>query len=160
MDLIKNVFNYSFLLILFFGSFCFTLHAEPNFYPSAEQAPEEIEDEADCRSLAIELTGIDPIEVQQYPGYSTAPRKGGALEGAAGGAMAGAVGGAIVGEARDGAAIGAGVGAVGGTMHQRAVDDAYKRSQIQVERQRQALLEKYNRAFKSCMEEKGYSFRQ
>src|SRR5262245_8004171 len=88
----------------------------PIAYPGAGQSlDQQAKDEADCRNIATQATGVSPYTTQpEY--YSGAPSGPGAVGGAARGAALGAVGGAIGGDAGKGAAIGAAVGGTAGVL--------------------------------------------
>lgn len=125
-------------------------------FPTNGQTPEQQEqDDYVCYKWAKQQTGYDP----QHPALASAPPPpsgGGALRGAMGGAALGAIGGAIGGNAGKGAAIGAGIGGAMGMMRQRRAELEYQEKVQQAEAQNQETRATFDRAYKTCMEAKGY----
>ena len=133
-------------------------------FPREGQSQDQQErDEFDCFRWARNQTGFDPM---QTPAASAPPpareaRQGGLLRGGARGAAVGAVAGAIGGNAGRGAAIGAGTGALMGGM--RRSDQNRRQAQAQNQWVDEQVAEyrrerdRWNRAFKTCMEGKGYT---
>ena len=122
-------------------------------YPAKNQNPQQVEkDKQDCAAWATQQTGFDPskpVVVAAPP-----PQQGQVVQGGARGAAVGAVGGAIGGDAGKGAAIGAASGALIGGMRRR--DDAQNQQAQQQAAVNQAASS-YNRAYKACLEGKGYT---
>jgi hypothetical protein len=128
-------------------------------YPAEGQDKEKQEfDEFQCYGWAKDQSGFDPMAV---PTATEAPpeqqaAKGGVARGAAGGAAVGA----IV-DGGDGAAKGAAAGAVVGGMRRRGQnrDQAQKQANWEQEQAQQyaAARNNYNRAFKACLEGRGYT---
>ncbi len=130
--------------------------AEVFAYPKQGQTQQQFEgDQFACHQWARGQTGVDPSR-QVAATTTPPPATGGAVAGAARGAALGAVGGAIGGDAGKGAAIGAGVGATAGLMRQNRYNrQAYQQSQ-QVQAQQQADFARYERAYATCLEARGY----
>lgn len=130
--------------------------AQMFIFPEKGQTKDQQEfDQFTCHKWAKEQTGFDPNQQAAAPAPQ-APHGGQAVRGAAGGAALGAIGGAIGGDAGKGAAIGAAVGGGAGMMRHRRAEMQY---QHQVEEQaadRQAAQQTFNRAYKVCLESKGY----
>lgn len=132
--------------------------AEVFVYPKQGQTQQQFEqDQFACHQWAKGQTGVDPSK--QVAVATPPPATGGAIRGAARGATVGVIGGAIGGDAGKGAAIGAGVGATAGLMRQGAYNrQVYQQSQ-QVQAQQQADFARYERAYATCMEGRGYQVR-
>ena len=129
----------------------------PIAYPAAGQTTQQqAQDEADCRNVATQATGITPSSAP--PEYSSSS-SGGAVRGAARGAAVGAVGGAIAGDAGKGAAIGAAVGGTAGVLRR----SQQRRQDAQVNQQAQAAyqqdLTRYYQSFAACMSSRNYTMR-
>jgi hypothetical protein len=132
--------------------------AQQFVYPAKGQSAEQTDkDKYDCYSWAKQQTGFDPSQPTQVAAASSSAGEGQVVKTAARGAAVGAVGGAIAGDAGKGAAIGASTGALVGGMKKR---DAKKEAQQQQQQQQAAAngaRDAYNRAYKACLEGKGYS---
>ena|SRR5258708_2240703 len=133
--------------------------AQQFVYPAKGQSAEQTDrDKYDCYSWAKQQTGFDPSQPTQAATSPSSSKKGGeVVKGAAVGAGVGAVGGAIAGDAGKGAAIGAASGALlGGIKKNRN-----KKEQQEEQQQQQAAVagakSAYDRAYKACLEGKGYS---
>ncbi|BCA53058.1 hypothetical protein W02_01980 [Nitrospira sp. KM1] len=125
-------------------------------YPSKGQTKEQQDqDEFSCYKWAKEQAHFDPNQPMQQA--AAPPPQGGAAKGAAKGAALGAVGGAIGGDAGKGAAVGAGVGAAAGAHKRRKAEKQQDAAGQQAEKQHEASVENYQRAFGACMEGKGYT---
>ena len=128
-------------------------------YPSEGQSAEQqSKDETTCREWATKQTGIDPDNLnipQAAPKDSTDAGKTVAGSTAVGGAIGG-LGGSMGGQFGKGAAVGALVGAIGGMVKTQMDHSNQRKSQDQ---QKQDLLNQYNRAFRACIEGKGYTVR-
>ena len=134
-----------------------TALAAPIVYPaSGQSAEQQQEDDGACYVWAKNETGVDPAA--GTPATAPAPddRRGGAVRGAAGGAAIGA----IVGDSDD-AAKGAAAGAVLGRMRQnrqnRAVQEQHEQQVQSAQAHSAAELDNYHRAYKVCMEGRGYT---
>lgn len=160
---------------------------QPFIYPTKGQtAQQQQKDRTECNGWATEQTGFDPVQAlqeqqaaaaqaqqqtqqaqqtaaKQINGAQAAPA-GGAVKGAA----AGAAIGAVAGNAGKGAAIGATTGVLAGSaarrQQQTAATAQQQQSQQQIgsqQAQQQAAakqnLDNYNRAFKTCMQGRGYT---
>lgn len=156
-------------------------------FPAEGQDPEQQrEDRLQCQGWAAEQSGYDPslaaLSVYLYglaaasTGASAAAGKDGALRGAAGGAakgslVRGAAGGAavaaLIGALSDdvstgkAAAYGAGAGAAGGALRgrlqQKGTDKAAAAEVESLAQQTRRNLANYGRAYKTCLEGRGYS---
>ncbi len=158
--------------MLFIPIFCFVLFSSAQFapaqdffvFPSRGQSQQQMDgDMADCQIWARQQTGLDPLAAPRAttpPPPREAPQ-GGLVRGGARGAAVGAVGGAIAGNAGRGAAIGAGTGALLGAM--RRSDQIMREEQAQQQwTQQQATQQaqdrdRFNRAYRTCLEGKGYT---
>jgi hypothetical protein len=130
---------------------------KPIVYPSGGQSlSQQSKDEGECQSWARQQTGFDPANTPQYERSS-----GGAgrsmVGGAARGAALGAVGGAIGGDAGKGAAIGAGVGATSGLLGRGRDVRRTQRNNEQAQANYNAGLQRFNAAFATCMQGRGYT---
>lgn len=152
-----------FLLMLF--SFSQVVLATDFFvFPAQGQSEEQTQrDKVECQMWATNQTGFDPLQTPTAtapPPAQEAPQ-GGLLRGGARGAAVGAVGGAIAGDAGRGAAIGAGTGALMGGMRRsdqvRSEEQAQQQWAQQQASQHAAHRDQFNRAFKACLEGKGYT---
>ena len=153
-----------FLTVIIVGP---VLAQEQIIYPSKGQSAEQLEkDKFECYSWSKGQTGFDPMEVpkatapppQQQSGGSTA---GGAAKGGLLGAGAGAAIGAIAGDAGKGAAIGAVSGGLLGGARRRSQNTGDQQRQQQWEQEQVANYQRnrdsYNRAYRACLEGRGYS---
>jgi hypothetical protein len=132
-------------------------------FPAQGQSEEQTQREkVECQVWATNQTGFDPLQTPtaSAPPPQEAPQ-GGLLRGAARGATVGVVGGAIAGDAGRGAAIGAATGALVGGMRRsdqvRREDQAQQQWAQQQASQHAAERDRFNRAFKACLEGKGYT---
>ena len=129
-------------------------------YPTKGQTAEQIsKDKYECHEWAKQQTGIDPLRVATGVQAEKVEKRGGAFGGAARGATLGVIGGAIGGNAGKGAAIGAGVGAMGGAMRRRQSNKEQMQAYEGADRQRQALMDTFNRAYHACLEGRDYSIK-
>jgi hypothetical protein len=132
--------------------------AEVFVYPKKGQSQQQFEqDQFQCHGWAKQQTGVDPARIQVAT--TPTPEQGGAVKGAARGAAVGAIGGAIGGDAGKGAAIGAGVGVAGGAMKQGARNREAAASAQQAQAQQQTALRRYEKAYATCLEGRGYQVR-
>jgi hypothetical protein len=141
---------------------CFTANlaqGEVFVYPKKGQSQDQFEqDQFQCHKWAQQQTGVDPAQPQPAAG-APPQQQGGAVRGAARGAAVGAVGGAIGGDAGKGAAIGAAVGAVGGRMRQNRQNQEAAAAQQQAQGQQQANVQRYEKAYGTCLAGRGYQVR-
>lgn len=153
------------VILLALLSFAQAVPAQDFFaFPSRGQSQQQMDrDKAECQTWARQQTGFDPLATPRAttpPPPREAPQ-GGLVRGGARGAAVGAVGGAIGGNAGRGAAIGAGTGALLGAM--RRSDQMMREEQSQQEWARQQAAQqaqdrdRFNRAFRTCLEGKGYT---
>jgi hypothetical protein len=138
-------------------------------YPAKGQTAEQTEkDKFECYQWAKQQTGFDPVQgapqVAAAPAQPAQPAKPGGevVRGAARGAAVGAVVGEIADDdAGKGAAAGAAGGALMGGFKKRDKKQAQAQQQQQQQQQAQAASgqkqDAYNRAYKACLEGKGYS---
>ena len=161
--------------------------AEPFIYPSKGQtAKQQQKDTNECYGWAGQQTGFDPAkelgeqqaaaaqarqqsqQAQQTAVQQMESTQGQGVGGAARGAAGGAIIGAIAGDAGRGAAIGAAVGLLGGWHRRRAEEIEAAQQQMQTQQQiagqsaqqlavSQQKLANYSRAFKTCMQGRGYT---
>jgi hypothetical protein len=139
--------------------------AEFMIYPAKGQSQDQqTRDKGECHQWAVQNSGVDPAALAAQAPPSTAPQgqeKRHVLRGAAGGAAIGALGGSMGGEAGKGAAVGAGAGVLVGAARKRRAAKQQTQQQQQATQQHQqntkAQLDKYNRAYKACLEGRGYS---
>ena len=149
--------------VLFFSAPAVTAQ-ELFVYPSQGQSQEQTEkDKFECYNWARQQTGFDPVQTPAAtapPPSGEAP-KGGVIRGGARGAAVGAVGGAIAGDAGRGAAIGAATGALLGGMRRadqrRQEEEALRQHAQQQASQNKQNRDQYNRAYKTCLEGRGYT---
>ena len=128
-------------------------------FPAKGQTPEQTDkDKYDCYNWAKQQTGFDPSQPTQATTTSpSSTGEGQVVKSAARGAAVGAAAGAVAGDAGKGAAAGAAAGGVVGGIKKR---DAKKEAQQQQQQQQAAASgarDAYNRAYKACLEGKGYS---
>jgi len=122
-------------------------------YPAKGQSPDQTgKDKQECAAWAKQQTGFDPSKPVVVA--SPPPKEGQVVQGSGRGAAAGAVGGAIAGDAGKGAAIGAASGALIGGMRKRNDTQAQQSQQQAVVEQTRSA---YDRAYKACLEGKGYT---
>ena len=134
-------------------------------YPAKGQSQEQMEkDKFECYQWAKGQTGFDPMEKPQatQPPPQQEAKKGGVVRGAARGAAVGAVVGEIADDdAGKGAAAGAAGGAMIGGMRRREQARGQQRAQNQWAQEQTAAYNQkrdtYNRAYKACLEDKGYT---
>ncbi|ELS04230.1 hypothetical protein Xen7305DRAFT_00039580 [Xenococcus sp. PCC 7305] len=133
-------------------------------FPSQGQSEEQMErDKVECQIWARQQTGFDPLATPTAttPPPSREASQGGLLRGGLRGGALGAVAGAIGGDAGRGAATGAATGALMGGM--RRSDQAVREqtAQRQWAQQQEAEQfrdrERFNLAFQTCLQGKGYT---
>jgi hypothetical protein len=129
------------------------------FPANNQKADQQSQDEFECYKWAVEQSGYDPINPTKVEAekVDTSP-DGSAVRGAARGAAAGAAIGAIAGDTGKGAAIGAAAGAIRGRRHKK-MGDAYEKQAAEqnAAAQSQALEDSFKKAFRVCLEGKGYT---
>lgn len=133
-------------------------------YPQKGQSAEQqAQDKAQCQTWATQQTGFDPLNpptasAARPQNESTGP---GVVGGAAGGAALGAIVGAIAGDAGKGAAIGAAGGGLMGGMRsgsqRRRNDERQRHYEQQQASQAQYARDQFNRAYRTCLEGRGYT---
>jgi len=151
----------NFQRIIVLNIFLFALvsvaQAELYVFPAKGQSQQQTEqDKFSCYGWAKNQTGFDPMnapQVQAGSSQSGSSVLGGAARGAAGGAIIGA----IAGDAGKGAAIGAGVGGVTRGFRNRNQRNQQEAQQQQQAAQINSMRSNYDRAYKGCMEGKGYT---
>jgi hypothetical protein len=159
----KSMLSIPAILVVLFA-FAQPVPAQDFFvFPSQGQSDQQMQrDKADCQVWARQQTGFDPLATPRAtaPPPSREAPQGGLVRGGARGAALGAVGGAIAGDAGRGAAIGAGTGALLGAMRRSDQIMREEQSHQQWARQQNAQQsqerDRFNRAFRTCLEGKGY----
>jgi len=152
-----------FLFVLF--SFVQFAPAQDFFvFPSQGQSQQQMDrDKVECQNWARQQTGFDPLATPRAtaPPPSREAPQGGLVRGGARGAAVGAVAGAIAGDAGRGAAIGAGTGAMLGGMRRSDQIASERQAQQNWARQQAAQQsqdrDRFNRAYRTCLEGKGYT---
>ncbi|UCD58116.1 MAG: hypothetical protein JSV16_03100 [Candidatus Hydrogenedentota bacterium] len=141
-------------------------------YPAGGQSQEQMEkDKFECYQWAKGQTGFDPMEMPKAtepppPQQAQRSAAAGAVRGGVGGATLGAGIGAIAGGSR-GARKGAAIGGISGGVLGGARSQAQNRQDQQAQQQwadqqtAQYMQQRdtYNRAYKACLEGKGYTVR-
>ncbi len=128
-------------------------------FPTKSQSHQQQKsDEFECYMWAMDQSGIDPLNLPKVEVKTETGPTGGAVIGAAGGAAAGAAIGAIAGDAGKGAAIGAVVGGLAGRRRGQAAQAQHnQQAQAQATKTEEEMKESFVKAFKVCMEGKGYT---
>jgi hypothetical protein len=133
-------------------------------FPGQGQSQDQMErDKVECQIWARQQTGFDPLATPRAtePPPAREAAQGGVVRGGVRGAAVGVVGGAIAGDAGRGAAIGAGTGALVGGM--RRSDQVRREQQAEQQWAQQQVAQhsrdrdRFNRAFKACLQGKGYT---
>ncbi len=150
------------IAVFFFGSGLFTpAGAEMYVYPAKGQSKDQqSKDEYACHQWAVERTGFDPTKQQPVSPGKSSSGGGEVVKKGALGALVGLGIGSLAGEAGAGAAIGAGAGALFGGLQRHDKNKQQEASQQQVQANRQAMMNKYNKAKQACLEAKGYTVKQ
>ena len=141
------------------------LAQEHMIYPAKGQSQDQMEkDKFECYNWAKQQSGFDPMAP---PTATEAPppqqaQQGGAVRGAARGAAVGATAGAVSGRsssrgARTGAATGALVGGMRRRDQQRQQQQANQQWAQQQSAQYTQARDSYNRAYRACLEGRGYT---
>jgi hypothetical protein len=139
------------------------VRAEIYVYPSKGQSQEQQQrDEWECHQWATQQTGVDPQQIaEQATSAEAAEAYGGPRPNVIGGGMrgaaVGAVGGAIGGDAGKGAAIGAAVGGLGSVMRARRETEWRYQAYSNMANTQRADLRRYDRAYATCLEGRGYA---
>ncbi len=138
---------------------------QPFIYPTKGQTQQQLEfDKGQCYTWAVQQSGYDPANppmatpppqpMQQDDGSQPA-------RGLFGGALLGAGIGAISGNAGEGAAIGGLFGMLRGVNKQKQQQQQQQQQQAAAMQQQQAMqgqgLNNYQRAFRACMNGRGYN---
>lgn len=127
-------------------------------YPANGQSPDQQrQDQAQCQVWATDTTGVDPVAIANSQAPAQQSVGGERTKGLLGGAAGGAIIGAIAGDAGKGAAIGAGVGVLGGQAHKDHKRHENEEARQHANANRHQLMQQYNRAFKACMDGRGYT---
>lgn len=125
-------------------------------YPARNQPPEQMtRDKEECHDWSVQQTGVDPVKMAAE---AQAPPKsgggGGGLSGAAMGAARGAISGGDIGAS---AMQGVGIGRLVHAVRARRQMEEQKDNQAKEQQERQAQLQKYDRAFGACLTGRGYT---
>lgn len=124
-------------------------------YPAKGQSEEQSgRDKEECHGWAVTQTGVDP-EKLAADATTTPPASGagGGLEGAG----VGAARGAMSGDAGAGAIRGIGIGRLIRAVRARRQMEEQHQTTTQNHEQRQAQLQKYDRAYTACLTGRGYT---
>ena len=123
-------------------------------YPARNQSDEQMgQDKEECHDWAVKQTGVDPVTMAAQPPASSKSGGGGAL----GGAAMGAARGAMSGDAGAGAMQGIGIGRLVHAIRARRQMEEQQDAQVKEQQQRQAQLQKYDRAYGACLTGRGYT---
>ncbi len=146
-------------LILIGGLFIGSADAEPIVYPAKGQShKQQDKDQWECHQWAVQQTGIDPQKMSEQTSsgevYKNHHR---ILRGTAGGGLLGLAAGSLAGEAGVGAAIGAGVGALVNVVRSRRDIETQHAVTESAHAQQKAELKRYDRAYCTCLQGKGYT---
>lgn len=140
------------------------LAQQPFIYPTRGQSPQQLEaDKGQCYTWGVQQSGYDPANPpppSAPPPFSPPPQSSPA-RGLFGGALLGAGLGAISGNAGEGAAIGALFGGLR-SAHQSQQQQQQAQQQQAAYQQQQASMQaqglsNYQRAFRACMNGRGYN---
>lgn len=124
-------------------------------YPAKGQSEEQSgRDKEECHGWAVTQTGVDP-EKLAADATTTPPASGagGGLEGAG----VGAARGAMSGDAGAGAIRGIGIGRLVRAVRARRQMEEQHQTTTQSHEQRQAQLQRYDRAYTACLTGRGYT---
>ena len=124
-------------------------------YPTKGQSEEQSgRDKEECHGWAVTQTGVDP-EKLAADATTTPPASGagGGLEGAG----VGAARGAMSGDAGAGAIRGIGIGRLFRAVRARRQMEEQHQTATQGHEQRQAQLQRYDRAYTACLTGRGYT---
>jgi predicted lipid-binding transport protein (Tim44 family) len=127
-------------------------------YPAKGQTDQQMaQDKEECHGWAVTQTGVDPVQLAEAaaaPPAKSGGGGGGALGGAAMGAARGAISGGDVGA---GAMQGVGIGRLIHAVRARRQMEEQQSAAAQAQQERQAQLQKYDRAFGACLTGRGYT---
>jgi hypothetical protein len=132
-------------------------------FPSRGQSNEQMQrDRMECHTWARQQTGFDPfMAASGAPPPQSSPGGPGLVGGGVLGAAGGAIAGGIAGNAGRGAALGAAGGALLGGMarssQNRSDADATRQWAQQQSAADAANRERFIRAYRTCLEGKGYT---
>jgi hypothetical protein len=128
-------------------------------FPTKNQSHQQQKnDEFECYKWAMNQSGIDPLDLPKVEVQTETGPTGGAIVGGAGGAAAGAAIGAIAGDTGKGAAIGAIVGGLAGRRRGKVAQAQHnEQAQQHASSSEQEMKDSFLKAFKACMEGKGYT---
>jgi hypothetical protein len=127
---------------------------EQYVYPARNQSDEQMgRDKEECHEWAVKQTGVDPEKVATE---TTTPATSGS-SGGLGGAGLGAARGAMSGDAGAGAIRGVGIGRLVHAIRARKQMEEQHQTTTQDHQQRQAQLQKYDRAYAACLTGRGYT---
>jgi hypothetical protein len=123
-------------------------------YPAKGQSEEQSgRDKEECHGWAVSQTGVDPEKLAAEATSAPPSGTGGGLEGAG----VGAARGAMSGEAGAGAIRGIGIGRLVRAVRARQQMEEQHQAATQGHEQRQAQLQKYDRAYTACLTRRGYT---
>ena len=123
-------------------------------YPAKGQSEEQSgRDKEECHAWAVTQTGVDPEKLAAEATTPPASGAGGGLEGAG----IGAARGAMSGDAGAGAIRGIGIGRLVRAVRARRQMEEQHQTATQSHEQRQAQLQKYDRAYTACLTGRGYT---
>lgn len=123
-------------------------------YPAKGQSEEQSgRDKEECHGWAVSQTGVDPEKLAAEATPPPASGTGGGLEGAG----MGAARGAMSGDAGAGAIRGIGIGRLVRAVRARRQMEEQHQTATQGHEQRQAQLQKYDRAYSACLTGRGYT---
>ena len=156
---LKNISQVIICFILTCGLLIGSASAEPIVYPSKGQSKEQQnKDKWECHQWAVQQTGVNPQRMAEETStgvvYQDHHRL---LGGTAGGSLLGLAAGSLAGEAGKGAAIGAGVGALAGLIRSRRDIETQHEVIASAHGQQRAALERYDRAYCTCLQGRGYT---
>ena len=141
------------------------LAQQPFIYPTRGQSQQQLEfDKGQCYTWGVQQSGYDPANPpppSAPPPYTPPPQSGGIARGLFGGALLGAGLGAISGNAGEGAAIGGLFGGIRRAHMEHEQQQQAQQQQAAYANQQGAMqaqgLSNYQRAFKACMNGRGYN---
>jgi len=149
------------VLFCFSAVFLSTAGAEMFVYPAKGQSKDQqSKDEYACHQWAVQQTGFDPTKQQPVSSGKSSSGGGEVVKGGAIGALLGLGIGSLAGKSGAGAAIGAGAGALFGGLSKHDKDKQQESAAKQSQANRQAQMNKYNKAKQACLEAKGYTVKQ
>lgn len=142
------------------------LAQQPYIYPTRGQSPQQTDfDKGQCYTWAVQQSGYDPANPPPPPPpppYGGGGQQGNQMAGGIfGGGLLGAGIGAISGHAGEGAAIGALFGGLRSARQSQQQQQQQQQQQAAYSQQVQAAqgqgLSNYQRAFRACMNGRGYN---